>query len=455
MFGDRILEYWDDIVADLKAMIAIPSVAVEAEGDYPYGKNCARAIDLAMELGNKYGFKTKNVGYYACHSEIGEGEENAVIMAHLDVVPEGEGWDSDPYTLTERDGFFFGRGVCDNKAPAIIALHCLRAIKDAGIVGKRKLRVVLGSGEEVGMEDMQRYFASEQIPTMGFTPDAAYGVCNCEKGILHFTVESKNDSSVVKSFYGGTVVNAVPYKAEAEIVCSDFEYDVLAEAAYKLGDFNVTRTDGGCHILSNGIAAHGASPSLGKNAASHLIDLLYSVFGNKIGSVLTFAYNKIGLTCDGSKMGVACEDAPSGVLTFNLGIVKVSGDNAEFSIDIRYPATLDGKEIITKIKSEVANAGLIYSKESGEAPLYLPADGKLVQLLKSAYEDVSGNTCNVFSMGGGTYARQMRGNGVAFGPCLGRHPQREHNCNETFCIEDMKEHARICLEAMYRLFITD
>ena len=455
MFGDKILEYWDDIVADLKAMIAIPSVASEAEGEYPYGKNCARAIDLAMELGNKYGFKTKNVGYYACHSEIGEGEENAVVMAHLDVVPEGEGWDSDPYTLTERDGFLFARGICDNKGSAIIALHCLRALKDAGVKGKRKLRVVLGSGEEVGMEDMQHYFASEQIPTMGFTPDAAYGVCNCEKGILHFTVMNKNDSSVVKNFKGGTVVNAVPYKAEADIVCSDFEYEVLAEAAYKLGDYNVTRTDDGCHIISHGIAAHGASPSLGKNAASHLIDLLYSVFGNRIGSVLTFAYNKIGLTCDGSKMGVACEDGPSGPLTFNLGIVKVSEENAEFSIDIRYPATLDGKEIIAKIKTEVANAGLIYTNETGEAPLYLPADGKLVQLLKSAYEDVTGNICNVFSMGGGTYARQMRGNGVAFGPCLGRHPQREHNSNENWCIEDMKEHATICLEAMYRLYTTD
>lgn len=115
------------------------------------------------------------------HAELGEGEENAVVMAHLDVVPAGEGWDSDPYTMVIRDGKAFGRGVSDNKGPAIVALHCLRALKEAGVVGKRKLRVVLGSAEEIGMQDMGHYFSKEQMPTMGFTPDACYGVCHCEK----------------------------------------------------------------------------------------------------------------------------------------------------------------------------------------------------------------------------------------------------------------------------------
>ena len=60
-----------------------------------------------------------------------------------------------------------------------------------------------------------------------------------------------------------------------------------------------------------------------------------------------------------------------------------------------------------------------------------------------------------YVMGGGTYARQMGGNGVAFGASFGRHNERGHNSNENCCIEDMKEHARICLEAMYRLYTTD
>ena len=133
MFGNRILDYWDDIVRDLGAIVAIPSVCGAPDGIYPYGKEPARALDKALELAQGYGLKVKNSDYYAIHAEYGEGDENAVVMAHLDVVPAGEGWVSDPFTLSERDGFLYGRGVLDNKGPAVIALHCLRALKDAGI----------------------------------------------------------------------------------------------------------------------------------------------------------------------------------------------------------------------------------------------------------------------------------------------------------------------------------
>ena len=164
MFGEKILDYWDDIMKDLGDIIAIPSVAQPQDGPYPFGKDAATAVDKAIEIAERYGIKTKNSDYYAMHAELGEGEENAVVMAHLDVVPAGEGWDSDPYTMVIRDGKAFGRGGSDNKGPAIVALHCLRALKEAGVVGKRKLRVVLGSAEEIGMQDMGHYFPKSRCP---------------------------------------------------------------------------------------------------------------------------------------------------------------------------------------------------------------------------------------------------------------------------------------------------
>ena len=456
LFGEKILNYWDDIMADLAKVVAIPSVCGEATEGHPFGDEPARAVDLAMELANGYGFKTKNVGYYACHAEIGEGEENAVVMAHLDVVPEGEGWDTDPYTMTEKDGYIYGRGVSDNKGPAIIALHCLRAIKDAGVVGKRKLRVVMGSGEEIGMADMEHYFASEQKPTMGFTPDGSYGICNCEKGILHFTIRSKNDSPVVTKFVSGTVVNAVPYKAEASVNCTAEELEILKKTATEVkGDFVITATETGADILSNGVASHGSQPDKGVNAATHLINLLNTVFGTKIGALLSFIQEKIGFTTDGSLIGVACEDEPSGKLTFNVGLVNVNSDTADFSVDIRYPATIDGEKLVATIEKAATDAGLEYTDSFIQAPLYLPADGKLIKILASAYEDVTGKDCEIFSMGGGTYARQMFGNGVAFGAGFPGEVDNVHNCNERANIESLKLHAQICLEAMYRLYTAD
>ena len=54
MFGNRILDYWDDIVRDLGAIVAIPSVCGAPDGIYPYGKEPARALDKALELAQGY-----------------------------------------------------------------------------------------------------------------------------------------------------------------------------------------------------------------------------------------------------------------------------------------------------------------------------------------------------------------------------------------------------------------
>lgn len=459
MFGEKILNYWDDIVRDLGRLVAIPSVAVRTQGEHPFGDQCAKALDTAVELSESYGLKAKNVDYYAAHAEIGEGEENAVVMAHLDVVPAGEGWDSDPFTMVlTEDGRAVGRGVADDKGAAVVALHCLRAIKDAGVKGKRKLRVIFGSAEEIGMFDMPYYFSKEQHPDMGFTPDAGYGICHCEKGGLNFNVKGPNDSTLVKSFAAGTVPNAVPSKAECRIVCTAAEFRHLSEAAEACEiEVEVTRTEDGAKLLAKGKAAHAAAPEFGKNAASYLVELLAGVFGpERLGSFFRFIHERIALTSDGSLLGVNISDEPSGSLTFNLGIVTVTPEACSLTVDIRYPATKEGSWVSDTIKTAVEAAGLEYVQISDAVPLYLPKESKLVTLLSGAYKDVTGEECDIFSMGGGTYARQMFGKGVAFGPGFRDSiPAHEHDVNEQISLEKLKLHAQICLEAMCRMFTAD
>ena len=96
-----------------------------------------------------------------------------------------------------------------------------------------------------------------------------------------------------------------------------------------------------------------------------------------------------------------------------------------------------------------------YTLISDEPPLYLPKDGPLVSLLSGAYEDVTSKKCDVFSMGGGTYARQMGGAGVAFGASFDEEESNAHQANECINVEQFKLHAQICLEAMYRMFTAD
>ncbi|MBR4887959.1 MAG: Sapep family Mn(2+)-dependent dipeptidase [Clostridia bacterium] len=458
-FGEKILAYKEDILRDLATVIAIPSVCGAAEGKYPYGKEPARALDAVVEMAEKYGLKTKNVDYYAAHAELGEGEELAIVMNHMDVVPAGENWDTDPFEMVEKDGVVYGRGVDDNKGPAIVSLHCLRALKEAGVVGKRRIRVVFGSGEEIGMDDMNHYFAEEPYPTYGFTPDGAYGICHCEKGILHFKIVSDKEDSIVRSFVSGTVVNAVPYKAEADIRCSAEQLQKLTESASVAeGKFEVSSIEGGAHILSFGKACHGAAPAGGFNAAAYLIKLLFSVFtAEEMGSLLTFAYEKIGTSYDGSMIGVDCQDEVSGPLTFNFGIMKMENGCGRLEVDIRYPATLSSAPMVKTMTEAAESYGLAFVNDMDEKPLYLPKDSKLINLLKGAYEDMTGEDCTIYSMGGGTYARSMNNRGVAFGAGWpgDKISGGAHDANERLSIDSLMKHAQICLEAMYRMYTTD
>ncbi len=459
LFGEKILDYWDDILKDLGTLVAIPSVAKPTEGPHPFGDECAKAIDAVLSMAEGYGLKTKNAGYYAGHAEYGEGGENAVVMAHVDVVPAGEGWDTEPYALTVKGNLAFGRGVADDKGAAIVALHCLRALKDAGVKGKRKLRVIFGSGEEIGMGDMGHYFAQEQLPDMGFTPDSAYGVCHCEKGIMNFRVTGGNDSPVIRSFEAGTVANAVPAKAKCRVACSPGELEKLEKAALTSEvEITVTPTEDGAELLCKGQASHAAAPQNGKNAAAYLIKALAEAFGpEKLGSFFRFILEKIGLTWDGSLIGVRMCDEPSGPLTFNLGLVHAEKGKCSLTVDIRYPATKEGKAISETISKAVsAYEGLTFTLLSDAAPLYLPKESPLITLLSGAYKDVTGEECSVYSMGGGTYARQMGGKGVAFGPGFpGRPDSHEHDVNECVELDYLKLHAKICLEAMYRMLTAE
>jgi acetylornithine deacetylase/succinyl-diaminopimelate desuccinylase-like protein len=72
-----------------------------------------------------------------------------LLLSHIDVVPPGAGWQHDPFTLTEVDGYFHGRGVIDNKSMAAIFLANLIEFHREGFRPDRDIVVALTTDEEL------------------------------------------------------------------------------------------------------------------------------------------------------------------------------------------------------------------------------------------------------------------------------------------------------------------
>ena len=85
----------------------------------------------------------------------GRGTGKPVLfLAHLDVVPAlREDWTTEPYTLVEKDGYYYGRGTVDDKQFCAIFAAVFAQLKREGFVPDRDLVLALTTGEETGSNE--------------------------------------------------------------------------------------------------------------------------------------------------------------------------------------------------------------------------------------------------------------------------------------------------------------
>lgn len=84
------------------------------------------------------------------YANVGPMVDGGVILSgHTDVVPVvGQDWDTDPFSVVEKDGKYFGRGTCDMKGFDALALATIPKALKKGI--KRPIQIALSYDEEVG-----------------------------------------------------------------------------------------------------------------------------------------------------------------------------------------------------------------------------------------------------------------------------------------------------------------
>ena len=151
----------DALMEDLFGLLRINSERDDSKVDdkHPFGPGPVKALEHFLALAERDGYKTRNIDNYAGDFEFGQGDEVLGIFAHLDVVPAGSGWDTDPYEPVIKDGKLYARGSSDDKGPTMACYYALKIIKELELPVSKRVRFIVGTDEESGWGDMDYYFA--------------------------------------------------------------------------------------------------------------------------------------------------------------------------------------------------------------------------------------------------------------------------------------------------------
>lgn len=145
------------------------------------------------------------------------------IYGHLDVQParESDGWDTDPFVLTERDGALYGRGSTDDKGPVLATLNAIEAFREQKIDIPINIKLVYEGMEEYGsggleellvarkdtfLKDVDYVCISDNYWLGKTKPCLTYGL----RGISYFMLEVECAAKDLHSgLYGGAVHEAM------------------------------------------------------------------------------------------------------------------------------------------------------------------------------------------------------------------------------------------------------
>lgn len=445
----------DNILRDITRLVAVPSVESAPEPGKPYGPGPAAALECGLTIAAELGLDTHNdenrIGW-AETSPIADGQKYLATITHVDVVPEGNGWDADPYAVRLREGWLLGRGVADDKGPSILCLYALKYLKDSGVALRYPVRALLGANEETGMRDAHYYAETYPQPVFCFTPDAEFPVCNGEKGGFGGEIVSPVlENGVIVDFTGGVAHNAVPDRA----VCTVR----VPQSALKQVDgvtFEADPADAANTVIRGwGKSGHAAMPKGTVNAIARIVDCLLA---SAVCTPEETAYLKVLQTLhaatDGSALGIAADDGLFDPLTIVGGTMEKKDGRLRQSFDCRYPTNTDSDKLTAAMQAACGTAAALENVNS-RVPFYISADHPAIQALINTYNEVTGENKKPFVMGGGTYARHFP-LAVSYGPEKVDLPLPEfagpmHGANEGANFDKLIEALKIYILALLRL----
>lgn len=422
-----------NFLSDLIAIESTGSSPAEdpVYGTLPYGSKPFEALRFFLEQAQAAGMRTGIIENRVGWCEAGpENAELIAIVCHLDVVPSGDGWNTDPFNLTLKDGILYGRGITDDKGPAAAGFIAIKRLIENGYDFTKRIRLILGTDEERTCSCVETYAAKGEIPSFAFTPDAEFPVIYAEKGILHIRISSDLPSSIEAA--AGSAANMVPASASCTI--------------------------NGRSYTAKGKTAHASKPDLGINAIFELIKTLDKEGADYQASPL-FEYIAKEMAFKDSSEYTGCSITDeSGKVTANPAVLKCDDTGESLTIDIRCPISYSMDSITSYMAMRAAEYGLSCEVTSQMESVYKTKDQSEIALLTEIWKqnmpsysgyrpEYLAQYTEPIAIGGGTYARHMP-NTIAFGIQTPWSEDQCHQANESRTLSDFATDIKVLTEAI-------
>ncbi|OPJ60990.1 Sapep family Mn(2+)-dependent dipeptidase [Clostridium oryzae] len=447
MVVERIKNYVEtqkkDIIDDCIEIINIPSIS------HDYGE-VKKALHLIIDKAKSMGFdayctENDSIGIV----EFGHGEETIGVLVHIDVVPAGDenDWDNPPFSSVYKDGYIWGRGSVDDKGPAIASLYALKTLKELGFTPSKKIRMIIGTQEEVDWKDIKTYKEHNELPDYGFTPDGEFPIINAEKGFAQVNVNFRRNNCTgdfdVISFDGGISDNVIPPKAniiikgDKQLLNEKVNSFVLSRPEY--ADKIIIEEQGeNINIKTVGKAAHSSVPELGINAIYILVELLSTLELKDEGmrQLIDFSMKEIINNKNKNPLNLDKTDDETRT-SIAATLARCTSDEYTIAFNLRMALKTFGSDVEKCFSIAADKYKFDFNMDNFcMEPISVNKDTPFLRQMAKAYEELSGLKAEFITSGGTSYAKAMP-NTVSFGPIFPGEIDLCHQNNERISLDNL------------------
>ena len=347
------LKFFDDLRKEITQLLCR---LIEQDTTNPPG-NEERAAKVMHEFLDEcaipYKDYEKEPGRTNVVATIGKGRPALLVAAHLDVVPAGEGWTTEPFEPVVRDGRVYGRGAVDNKGQLAAMLMCAKFLKEREGELKGSLVLVGAADEEQGSKYGLDYLVKENLieADAAIIPDIANSMRRVsigEKGMARFKVVSRG--------------------VQAHASTPDLGFNAVWPLVdflnrFKEADFSAPKHELFSPPTTNvGVIRGGAAVNIVPAQAEVDIDFRYlpGTTSEQIASKLDALIVETGAACPGSKLECTrYEDMQPFTVSRDEAIVKIIEKNARDILNIEIsPMGMEGTTVCKQlVENGVVAAG--------------------------------------------------------------------------------------------------